>query len=53
MTGLRLMHNAQYVHRDISSGNVLCYENRGLISDLEYVKLITDDRKHDVRTVCG
>jgi hypothetical protein len=32
-----------WIHRDISSGNILWYENRGLLIDLEYAKKFAPD----------
>ncbi|KAF9236556.1 hypothetical protein BU15DRAFT_49861 [Melanogaster broomeanus] len=49
--GLRYLHKAGWVHRDISSANVLRYGDRGLIMDLEYAKKMdSSDLSHDVRT---
>ncbi|KAK0468065.1 uncharacterized protein EV420DRAFT_444285 [Desarmillaria tabescens] len=50
--GLRYLYIASYVHRDISSGNILlCSGKRGKISDLEYAKLfLTEDPKSDPKT---
>lgn len=36
--GLRFLYSAGYVHRDISTGNVLLCNGRGKISDLEYAR---------------
>ncbi|KAK0197916.1 hypothetical protein F5146DRAFT_63644 [Armillaria mellea] len=42
--GLRYLHLASYVHRDMSSGNILlCSGNRGKISDLEFAKVFQSD----------
>ncbi|KAF9240841.1 hypothetical protein BU15DRAFT_73701 [Melanogaster broomeanus] len=41
MKGLWYMHTAGWIHRDISSANVLQYKDRGLIVDLEYAKRMT------------
>ncbi|KAF9239066.1 hypothetical protein BU15DRAFT_47133 [Melanogaster broomeanus] len=45
--GLRYMHMAGWVHRDISSANVLRFEDRGLIMDLEYAKRMDSDQTHE------
>ncbi|KIY44231.1 hypothetical protein FISHEDRAFT_15017, partial [Fistulina hepatica ATCC 64428] len=39
-SALQLLYLARYVHRDVSAGNVLCYEleEQGKLSDLEYAK---------------
>lgn len=36
--GLRFLYSAGYVHRDISTGNILLCNGRGKISDLEYAR---------------
>ncbi|KAK0197923.1 hypothetical protein F5146DRAFT_1116900 [Armillaria mellea] len=42
--GLRYLYLASYVHRDMSSGNILlCSGNRGKISDLEFAKVFQSD----------
>ena len=38
------MHNSNYIHRDISPGNILVYKGRGVLADLEYA---VDISKHD------
>ena len=54
---LLYLHEAGWVHRDISVGNLYLYtdpvskEKRGLIGDLEYAKRVGEGGKHDVRTV--
>ncbi|CAE6463385.1 unnamed protein product [Rhizoctonia solani] len=55
--GLHAVHLSKYVHRDVSSGNVLLVpasgilNERGVIMDLEYGKEIDDtSAPHDVRT---
>ncbi|KAK0440759.1 hypothetical protein EV421DRAFT_2036642 [Armillaria borealis] len=42
--GLKYLHLASYVHRDMSSGNILlCSGSRGKISDLEYAKVFQSE----------
>ncbi|QRW08729.1 kinase domain protein [Ceratobasidium sp. AG-Ba] len=57
LQGLQVMHDAKYVHRDVSSGNILLVsdenraEKRGVIIDLEYAKsLNSDPDPHGVKT---
>ncbi|KAI0735311.1 hypothetical protein C8Q76DRAFT_278275 [Earliella scabrosa] len=35
---LWLLYVAGWVHRDISTGNLLCYSGRGILADFEYAK---------------
>ncbi|KAG8697031.1 hypothetical protein FRC11_000317 [Ceratobasidium sp. 423] len=51
--GLHAMHLCGYIHRDVSSGNILLVDphgnKRGVIMDLEYAKAIDDtSAPHDV-----
>jgi serine/threonine protein kinase len=46
------MHKYGYVHRDISTGNILFHKGRGKLSDLEYSKEMVTGLAHEVRTVC-
>ena len=54
---LLIMHEADWVHRDISTGNLYLYTDpvsnvkRGLIGDFEYAKKVGLDGKYDGRTV--
>ncbi|KAG8728523.1 hypothetical protein FRC11_010883, partial [Ceratobasidium sp. 423] len=53
--GLHAMHLSGYVHRDVSSGNILLVDpqgnKRGVIMDLEYAKKMDDmSEPHDVKT---
>jgi serine/threonine protein kinase len=56
---LKCLHEAGWVHRDISSGNILIHEKDGIrqvkISDYEYAKQFNGDNKtstiHEIRTV--
>lgn len=54
-TVLKYMHKAEWVHRDISAGNVYWYEEggegRGLLADFEYAKKMKELGKHEVITV--
>ncbi|KAH7917446.1 hypothetical protein BV22DRAFT_979439, partial [Leucogyrophana mollusca] len=47
---LQILHDAGWVHRDVSVGNVLRYEGRGKLSDLEYAKKVGSGLGHDVCT---
>ncbi|KAJ4477466.1 hypothetical protein J3R30DRAFT_3683174 [Lentinula aciculospora] len=56
---LSWIHKSNWVHRDISGGNVYWYdcktaclkeENRGLLGDLEFAKSRTPSAAHEVRT---
>ncbi|KAF8579524.1 hypothetical protein K439DRAFT_1620467 [Ramaria rubella] len=47
---LMLMHKYDFVHRDVSAGNILSVDGRGVLADLEYAKRLSDDSQHDVRT---
>jgi hypothetical protein len=40
-----LMLLAGWVHRDISGGNLLRYEERGILSDLEYARRYTNSHE--------
>ncbi|KIY44539.1 hypothetical protein FISHEDRAFT_24993, partial [Fistulina hepatica ATCC 64428] len=52
-SALQLLYLARYVHRDISVGNILCYnQEQGKISDLEYAKPFhsMDELRKDAKT---
>ena len=55
---LLYLHEAGWVHRDISVGNLYLYtdpvtrKKRGLVGDLENAKKVGDEGKSDARTVC-
>ena len=55
---LKYLHEAGWVHRDINVENLYLYtdpvnqEKCGLIGDLEYMKRVDWEGKHDTRTVC-
>lgn len=60
LLGLKVLHDAEYVHRDVSTGNLLlCETEEGLvckISDLEYTHpqstyLKEGEGAHDRKTV--
>ncbi|KAF9236609.1 hypothetical protein BU15DRAFT_76812 [Melanogaster broomeanus] len=51
LKGLEYMHHAGWVHRDISSGNVLRCNHQSKITDLEYAKSLTaSGESHDGTT---
>ncbi|KAF8874610.1 hypothetical protein BD779DRAFT_1566012 [Infundibulicybe gibba] len=52
MIGIEILHKLGYVHRDVSSGNVLLCEERGKLSDLEYCKPFSEVGEHEARIVC-
>jgi len=45
------MSNKQYVHRDVSSGNILIVDGKAKLSDLEYAHIMGSGGHHNVRTV--
>ncbi|KAI0922904.1 hypothetical protein AcV5_009769 [Taiwanofungus camphoratus] len=48
---LRLMHRSGWVHRDISTGNILVdKDGNGTLGDLEYAKRMGQLSSHEVRT---
>ncbi|KIY44253.1 hypothetical protein FISHEDRAFT_78162 [Fistulina hepatica ATCC 64428] len=52
-SALQLLYLARYVHRDVSAGNILCYEEtQGKLSDLEYAKPFRsiDEHRKDAKT---
>jgi serine/threonine protein kinase len=49
---LGIMHSLGYVHRDVSAGNVLMFNDAGLLADLESAKKTSDLTVYEVRTVC-
>lgn len=48
---LKVMHNHDWIHRDISVANIYEFEGRGLFGDLEYAKKGDDDTEHLFRMV--
>lgn len=48
---LKVLHDNDWVHRDISVANIYVYKGRGLLGDLEYAKWGDDDSDHIFRTV--
>ena len=53
MTALQIMHKYGWVHRDISTGNILLVDGVVKISDLEYAKKMDDKTSHNGRSVCS
>ena len=49
--GLRILHKYNFVHRDISTGNILSVNGGGKLSDLEYCKKRDTSGTHEIRTV--
>lgn len=55
---LRVIHEAGWVHRDLSPANLYLYTDpdtgvkRGIIGDLEYTKKAGVGASSDIRTVC-
>ncbi|KAI6016905.1 hypothetical protein BKA83DRAFT_4329397 [Pisolithus microcarpus] len=47
---LQLLHSIGWVHRDISTGNVLYWGGMGKLADLDYAKHIDSSVTHEVRT---
>ncbi|KAJ4486623.1 hypothetical protein C8J55DRAFT_508121 [Lentinula edodes] len=47
---LDLFRIAGFIHRDLSGGNTLFFEGRGIISDLEYSKRYNEVSSHDPKT---
>jgi prepilin-type processing-associated H-X9-DG protein len=48
------MHKCGYVHRDVSTGNILFCDGRGILMDLEYAKRMDAETKpHESITVRG
>ncbi|KAF5374406.1 hypothetical protein D9757_011827 [Collybiopsis confluens] len=47
---LNLFRKAGFLHRDLSGGNTLFFERRGIISDLEYCKKYRNTSIHDLKT---
>ena len=45
------MAQKDYVHRDISGGNILFYKGRGKLCDLDYAITPNSRGQHGVRTV--
>lgn len=52
--GLVFLHNCGWVHRDLSTGNILVFEGRGILNDLEYAKHWRTEGQagHTGRVVC-
>lgn len=45
------MHLSGWVHRDISSGNIIVYKGRGYLTDFEYAKETNFSESPDGQTV--
>jgi serine/threonine protein kinase len=52
-TGLQIMHKYGIIHRDISAGNVLEFNGKGKVGDLEFAIEMDDEGSHEIRTVCS
>ena len=48
---MEALHSLGWVHRDISTGNILVVDGMAKIVDLELAKRIDDDPVHDVPTL--
>ena len=51
LTALQAVHKCGWVHRDISSGNILLVDGVVKIADLEYAKKMDDETSHTGRSV--
>ncbi|KAI0085143.1 hypothetical protein BDY19DRAFT_458366 [Irpex rosettiformis] len=49
-TALDTMHGCGWVHRDISSGNILIVDDVVKLGDLEYTKKMDNENKHSTRS---
>ena len=53
-SALQILFLVSWIHRDVSSGNILSFKGRGKLSDLEYAKefnLSIGGRSSDPKTV--
>ncbi|KAI0086022.1 hypothetical protein BDY19DRAFT_996208 [Irpex rosettiformis] len=50
LNALATMHKCGWVHRDVSSGNILLVDGFAKISDLEYAKSMKDNSSHSERS---
>jgi serine/threonine protein kinase len=48
---LAFLSEKGYVHRDISPGNIIIYEGRAKLSDLEFAKQYESGTSNFIRTV--
>ena len=51
LIALAFLTKKGYVHRDISTGNIIIYEGRAKLSDLEFAKLYESGTSNHIRTV--
>ena len=49
--GLSVLHEHGFVHRDISTSNILLVNGVAKLADLEYVKHEGETTEHNIRTV--
>ncbi|CCM05348.1 uncharacterized protein FIBRA_07562 [Fibroporia radiculosa] len=49
-TVLRFLHEAGWVHRDLSTGNILIFNGKIKLADFEYAKQVDIPSSHDIRT---
>ncbi|KAL1660405.1 hypothetical protein GGF50DRAFT_63256 [Schizophyllum commune] len=47
---LFILHSVGFLYRDVSAGNILRYDDRGVLADLEYVKGVDEVTTHCKRT---
>ncbi|KAI5993511.1 hypothetical protein EDD15DRAFT_2576181 [Pisolithus albus] len=47
---LQLLHSIGWVHRDLSTSNVLYWGGMGKLADLDYAKHVDSNKSHEVRT---
>ena len=53
LLALAFLTQKGYVHRDISPGNIIFYEGRVKLSDLEFAKQYESGASNHIRTVSG
>ena len=47
---LQLLQKLDWVHRDMSVGNIFSYRGGAKLANLEYVKRVIDNKSHEMRT---